>query len=117
MVGVSVTLGRLPGAITLNGLRVESNTKLCIRWLMPMPEFPAMHAGTQPPLGVMETTQPSLSAASTVVVPNQSLSWYSVMEELFLTSCVGAKFLLEVSISNPRFFSNCTNGFVLPSKG
>ena len=40
-----------------------------MRWLMPMPVLPAMTAGSQPPDGVTETTQPSASAASTEVVP------------------------------------------------
>ena len=40
-----------------------------MRWLMPMPVFPAMQTGFQPPDGVTETTQPSSSAASIEVVP------------------------------------------------
>ena len=50
-------------------LRARRCTKLCMRWLRPMPVWPAMTAGIQPPLGVTETTQPSASAASTEVVP------------------------------------------------
>ena len=50
-------------------LRLRSSTKLCMRWLMPMPVRPAMTAGIQPPLGVTDTTQPSSSAASIEVVP------------------------------------------------
>ena len=34
-----------------------------------MPVSPAMNAGTQPPLGVIDTTQPSASAAWIEVVP------------------------------------------------
>jgi len=41
---------------------------------LPTPVFPAMHDGTQPPLGVMETTHPSLFGASTDVVPAAKLS-------------------------------------------
>ena len=40
-----------------------------MRWLMPMPVLPAITAGTQPPQGVTDTTQPSSSAASIEVVP------------------------------------------------
>jgi hypothetical protein len=36
-----------------------------------MPVCPAITAGTQPPLGVTETAQPSASAASTLVVPRR----------------------------------------------
>jgi len=61
--GVSVTRGRLPGATTLNGFSASSSTKLCIRWLIPMPLLPAMHAGNHPPLGVTEIAQPFSSAA------------------------------------------------------
>ena len=43
--------------------------RLCRRWLRPMPVRPAMTAGFQAPLGVIETTQPSASAAITDVVP------------------------------------------------
>ena len=68
-VGVRVTRGRLPGSSTLNGFSAGSSTKLCMRWLMPIPVLPAMHAGFQPPDGVTETTQPSSSAASIEVVP------------------------------------------------
>ncbi len=68
-VGVSVTRGRLPGSITLKGPSCASVTKLCIRWLSPTPVRPAMTAGTHPPLGVMDTTHPSASAASMLVVP------------------------------------------------
>ena len=67
--GVSVTRGRLPGATTLYGFSASSSTKLCMRWLIPMPVRPAMTAGIQPPLGVTETTQPSSSAAWMDVVP------------------------------------------------
>ena len=42
----------------------------CMRWLRPMPVRPAMTAGIQAPLGVIETTQPSASAAITDVVPD-----------------------------------------------
>ena len=68
-VGVSVTRGCLPGSMTLNGPSAGSVTKLCARWLRPTPVWPAITAGTQPPLGVTETTQPSASEASTDVVP------------------------------------------------
>ena len=73
-VGVRVTRGRFPGSITLNGPSAGSVTKLCIRWLRPTPVCPAMTAGTQPPLGVTETTQPSASAASIEVVPRLNAS-------------------------------------------
>jgi hypothetical protein len=75
-VGVSVTRGRLPGSTTLKGPSALSSTKLCIRWLSPTPVRPAITAGTHPPLGVTETTQPSSSAASIEVVPrlNDSLN-------------------------------------------
>ena len=62
-VGVKVTRGCLPGATTLYGFSDGSRTKLCMRWLIPMPVLPAMQAGSQPPLGVMDTSQPSASAA------------------------------------------------------
>jgi len=41
---------------------------------MPIPVLPATQAGSQPPLGVMETTHPDVSAASTEVVPRHNLS-------------------------------------------
>src|SRR5690606_39479074 len=66
--GVSVTRGLLPGAITLNGLIRESSTKLCRRWLMQMPVFPAIHDGTHPPLGEMDTNHHSAYDASILVV-------------------------------------------------
>ena len=68
-VGVSVTRGCLPGATTLYGFSVESVTKLCMRWLSPTPVSPAITAGIHPPLGVIETTHPSASAAWIEVVP------------------------------------------------
>src|ERR1043165_1808567 len=40
---------------------------------MPMPVLPAITAGIQPPLGVTDTTHPSLSAASTLVVPRRNV--------------------------------------------
>ena len=70
-VGVSVTRGRLPGSSTLKGLSARIHHEVCMRWLMPIPVFPAMQAGTQPPDGVTETTQPSSSAASIDVVPRE----------------------------------------------
>ena len=69
MLGVNVARGRFPGATTLNGFSRSSSTKLCIRWLMPTPVRPAMVTGSHPPLGVMDTTHPSASAACTEVVP------------------------------------------------
>jgi len=39
-----------------------------------MPVLPAMNAGTQPPLGVIDTTQPSASAAWIDVVPTTNAS-------------------------------------------
>ncbi len=42
-----------------------------MRWLIPIPAFPAITLGSQPPDGVTETTQPSASAASTEVVPEK----------------------------------------------
>src|SRR5688572_25022758 len=68
-VGVRVTRGRLPGATTLNGFSASSTTKLCMRCERPTPVLPAITAGTHPPEGVIDTTQPSLSAALTDVVP------------------------------------------------
>ena len=68
-VGVSVTRGRLPGSITLYGPSSARVTKLCARWLSPIPVRPAITAGTHPPLGVTETTQPASSAAWIEVVP------------------------------------------------
>src|SRR5690606_22977005 len=105
MEGVRVTLGRLPGSTTLKGLIRESNTKLCSLWLIPTPVFPAIVAGSHPPLGVMETTQPSASAASTVVVPRHKRSIYSSSKGLVdcswfdeeVTSCLGT--------NSPLFFS------------
>jgi uncharacterized protein YeaC (DUF1315 family) len=67
--GVSVERGRWPGRTTLNGQSASSSTNACMRWLRPMPVLPAMTAGTQPPLGVTDTTHPSSSAACTEVVP------------------------------------------------
>ena len=40
-----------------------------------MPVRPAITAGTQPPLGVIETSQPFLSAAWMLVVPRVKASW------------------------------------------
>ena len=40
-----------------------------MRWERPTPVAPATTAGTQPPLGVTDTTHPSASAASIEVVP------------------------------------------------
>src|SRR5687767_9745850 len=68
-VGVRVTRGRLPGATTLNGFSASSTTKLCMRCERPTPVLPAITAGTHPPEGVIDTTQPSLSAVLTEVVP------------------------------------------------
>ena len=68
-VGVSVTRGRLPGAITLNGPSAASVTKLWARCDSPMPVRPAITAGIHPPLGVTDTTQPASSAAWIEVVP------------------------------------------------
>ena len=69
IVGVSVALGLFPGSKTLYGPSLGSNTKLCILWLKPIPVFPAITAGIHPPLGVIETIHPDVSAACTVVVP------------------------------------------------
>src|SRR5690606_36622624 len=121
--GVSVTRGLLPGAITLNGLIRESSTKLCRRWLMPMPVFPAIHAGTHPPLGVMDTTHPSASAASTLVVPRSRRSTYTLSTGSVLpapdalptaavggvASCLGRK-------SPFSSFPGCTNCFLLSNR-
>jgi hypothetical protein len=46
---VKVTLGFL-GLQPLKDLK-KNQVQTCIRWLMPMPVFPAMQAGSQPPLG------------------------------------------------------------------
>jgi hypothetical protein len=64
-----VTRGRFPGAMTLNGPSFASVTKLCARWLSPIPVRPAITPGIHPPLGVIDTTQPALSAAWMDVVP------------------------------------------------
>src|SRR6266704_2365467 len=72
--GVNVTRGRLPGTITLKGLSALSTTNCCARWLTPMPVWPAITAGIQPPDGVTETTQPDVSAASIDVVPRRNAS-------------------------------------------
>src|SRR6266545_3476398 len=61
-----------------------------MRWLMPMPVFPAMTAGTQPPEGVTETTQPSASAASTEVVPAWKASSNVRGERVFAPSVPAA---------------------------
>jgi hypothetical protein len=68
-VGVSVTRGRLPGAITLYGPSSGAVTKLCARCDSPTPCARRSPPGTQPPLGVMLTTQPLVSAATMDVVP------------------------------------------------
>ena len=62
-VGVSVTRGRLPGSNTAHGPSAESRTNACMRCERPTPVWPAITAGTQPPDGVTEITQPSSSAA------------------------------------------------------
>src|SRR5689334_24693969 len=59
--------------MTLNGPSAASVTNDCARWLSPTPVLPAITAGTQPPLGVTETTQPLSSAASIEVVP--AVNW------------------------------------------
>ena len=69
MLGLNVARGRWPGLMTLNGLIASSITNACMRCDMPKPVLPAMNAGTQPPLGVIDTTQPCSSAAWTEVVP------------------------------------------------
>src|SRR4029079_12471518 len=114
--GVNVTLGRLPGVTTLKGFSEEVMTKLCMRWLIPTPVFPAIQAGNQPPLGVMDTTQPSLSAASTDVVPNHILSMYNGSLNEIVVSCVGRKLRLP-SADDCLFFKRSRYGFVFPSKG
>src|SRR5512139_4141223 len=43
-----------------------------------MPVRPAMHTGTQPPLGVTEIAQPLSSAAWIEVVPLQNMFWASL---------------------------------------
>ena len=68
-VGVSVTRGCLPGAMTLNGPSSGAVTKHCARRLRPIPVRPAITAGTHPPLGVIGTTRPAESAASMEEVP------------------------------------------------
>ena len=86
-----------------------------------------MTAGNQPPLGVMETTQPSLSAASTEVVPRHNLSIYSGSIFGFNTccittaSCTGIALLFDLVVSVPvaiaRCFNKFKNGFCFPSNG
>src|SRR5882724_7818981 len=44
-----------------------------MRWLSPMPVWPAITAGVQPPLGVTDTAQPFSSAVSTLVVPRRNV--------------------------------------------
>ncbi len=58
----------------MNGFSASSSTKLCMRWLIPMPVRPAMHTGIQPPLGVTEIAQPCSSAAWIDVVPARKVA-------------------------------------------
>lgn len=80
-----------------------------MRWLRPTPVLPAIQAGTHPPLGVMLTTQPSSSAASTEVVPavNSSINFSS------------SPFALRFSDAwkLPQFLICSVKGFFLPSNG
>src|SRR6185295_5449876 len=78
MLGLNVARGRLPGASTLNGFCASSMPNACMRCDKPTPVWPATNAGTQPPLGVIETTQPFASAACSDVVPAMN-AWSWVM--------------------------------------
>src|SRR5690606_19925086 len=73
---------------------------------MPMPVLPAMQAGTQPPLGVTETTQPSLSAVSMDVVPAAKSSKYFSFMGVYKLLCW-----------LPQFFNRSLYGFTFPSNG
>src|SRR6185436_9321639 len=78
----------------------------------PKPVLPAMNAGTQPPLGVIDTTQPSASAACIDVVPAMN-AWSCVIS-------YGASFEAERRRSEMRgcqFSSTSRNGFVAPWNG
>src|SRR3954447_20445184 len=103
-----------------------------MRWLIPTPVCPAMHAGNHPPLGVTDTTQPLLSAASILVVPRQSLSIYRLSGVLFVliasvlllsmlfkkpvVSCLGKKRLpfltAPVSVNAALSCNSAVNGLV-----
>jgi hypothetical protein len=109
--GVSVTRGRLPGASTLYGFSEASSTKLCMRCDRPMPVSPAMKAGTQPPLGVAETTQPSASAARIEVVPARKAASRSAAAAAEASPCTAS------SPGVPHFSSRSRNGFVPPWNG
>ena len=63
---------RKPSSAKRRGFSAASRTKLCARWLRPMPVRPAITAGIQAPLGVTETTQPSATFK-----PGQALSFRS----------------------------------------
>src|SRR6185436_5898440 len=83
---------------------------------MPTPVRPAIQAGNQPPLGVIDTTQPSLSAASTDVVPIHILSMYKGSLNETVVSCEGRK-LRFPSAADALCFNRSRYGFVFPSKG
>ncbi len=74
MLGLSVARGRLPGSRTLYGFAAASMSKLCMRCESPIPVSLGMNAGIQPPLGVMDTSQPFSSPAWMEVVPAQNAS-------------------------------------------
>src|SRR5829696_6833930 len=108
--------------MTLYGPSFGSVTKLCARWLSPIPVRPAITAGTHPPLGVIDTTHPSASADSIDVVPawNDSRNAESLSGvegvggttrscwPLFGCESAGAKSLVRQAASC------CANGFVPP---
>ena len=85
-----------------------------MRWLRPMPVRPAITAGFQAPLGVIETTQPSASAATTDVVPAWKASSYVIPSP-------GAVVRRAARCASPgtvrHASSRALNGFVPPWKG
>src|SRR5512143_2586570 len=80
---------------------------------MPIPVFPAIAAGTQPPDGVTETTQPSASAVSTDVVPAKNPSRKSGMR--FAAS--GPVPPVFGAVGGGHFSSKSTYGFFPPWNG
>ena len=78
-----------------------------MRWLRPMPVRPAITAGTHPPDGVTETTQPSSSAASMDVVSAVKASMYC---------CSSGDFGLGPP-SVRHFSRSAVNGLVPPWNG
>src|SRR6185295_5424057 len=81
---------------------------------MPMPVLPAITAGTQPPLGVTDTTQPSLSAASTLVVPARNVRSNSASAVGLHSAGFG---LLGRSLTVCHWSSDALKGLVAPWNG